>query len=192
MHTITVKHAIPVGSRVLVNTKRTSDYVDCFRVALPLEEDLSVDYLMAKVLSASPWWITGLMALRNLLVSGFGLKTELGGAPARVTREIHFEPGNRDCFFTVIDRTYDELVMAETDKHLDFRVSFKKCIVPNCVTILELTTVVWYNNYLGPIYFTVVKPFHRALIRSMMKRASNRLLDEFGRTIVVNSSVSPA
>jgi hypothetical protein len=180
MYTITMKHAVPVASRVLINTTRKVDYVDSFRVALPLGEELSVDYLCAKVFSAMPWWIDVLFVVRNVLVAAFGLKKGDGGAPRQVTRDIHFEPGCRDCYFDVIDRTRDEIVMGEGDKHLDFRVSVRKSEVPNCVTIFELTTVVWYNNWLGPIYFTVVKPFHRALISSMMNRASGRLVREHG------------
>jgi hypothetical protein len=149
-------------------------------VALPLSQKLSVDYLCARLFGALPWWVGSLMALRNLLVSGFGLKTELGDQPPPLTREIRFEPGARDCFFTVIDRTDEELVMAESDKHLDFRVSVRKEDGPDGVTVVELTTVVWYNNWLGPIYFNVVKPFHRVLLRSMVNRASGQLRREFG------------
>ena len=118
MCTITMKYAVPEASRVLVDTTtRNVDYVDSFRVEIPLREELSVDYLCARVFSAMPWWVDSLMVLRNLLVSGFGLRTEMGGAPQPPRREVRFELGGKDCFFTLIDRSDKELVMAEDDKH---------------------------------------------------------------------------
>lgn len=184
MYTITMKHAVPAASRLLVNTtSRSADYVDSFRVELPLTEDLSVDYLCATVFSATPRWVDWLMVLRNLLVSGFGLRTEMGNGPPPLTREVRFELGAKDCFFTLIDRSDEELVMAEGDKHLDFRVSVRKGKGAEGTTVLEVTTVVWYNNWLGPIYFNVVKPFHRMLLRDSMTRATERLIGEFGRGV---------
>ena len=181
MYTVKMTHAVPETSRVLVDTgTRKPDYVDSFAVALPLRENLSVDYLSARVFLLTPRWFVSLMVLRNLLVSAFGLKTGLGGAPLEPAREVRFELGARDCYFTLIDRTDEELVMGEGDKHLDFRVSTKKKYSPEGVTVFELTTVVWYNNWLGPIYFNVVKPFHRLLIRRMVERAAARLGRDFG------------
>lgn len=181
MYTVKMEHAVPETSRVLVDSgTRKPDYIDSFSVALPLRENLSVDYLSAKVFLSTPAWFAALIALRNLLVSAFGLKTGFGGAPSEPARDVRFELGARDCYFTLIDRTDDELVMGEGDRHLDFRVSTKKKYSPEGVTVFELTTVVWYNNWLGPIYFNVVKPFHRLLIRRMAQRASTRLGSDFG------------
>jgi hypothetical protein len=180
MKDVTMKHAVPTGSRILHQTARKSDYLDCFRLVLPLREELSVDYLMARVFSAMPWWVRGLLSLRNALVAVFGLRTDTGNMPREVARDVRFEAGSPGFVFAVIDRTDDELVMEEGDKHLDFRVSVKKSAGPAGATVCELTTVVWYNNWLGPVYFTVVKPFHRALMRAMMHRAARGLITEFG------------
>ena len=74
MHTITMKHTVPLTSRILTNAARKPDYVDSFRVALPLGEERSVDYVTARFFSAGPWWLNTLMSLRNVLVAAFGLK----------------------------------------------------------------------------------------------------------------------
>jgi hypothetical protein len=181
MLNIVMKSAVPETSRILANLERKVDYVDSFSVVLPLGERFSVDYLLATVFSCSTWWMDALLVFRNAVVAAFGLRTGPLSVATPVSPEVRFEPGNGDCLFTVIDRTDDEIVMAEGDKHLDFRASLKKTEVADHLTRIEFTTVVFYNNWLGPLYFTFVKPFHRRMMKSMMARASVRLRNDVSK-----------
>ena len=38
-----------------------------------------------------------------------------------------------------------------------------------------ITTVVKFNNRLGRLYFFFIRPFHKVIIRSMLKRVAKRL-----------------
>jgi hypothetical protein len=69
--------------------------------------------------------------------------------------------------FTVSARSENEIVMEENDKHLKFRTSL---LMDGGQ--LYLTTLVRYNHWLGKLYFIPVKPFHRMLIKSQLKKTS--------------------
>lgn len=66
-----------------------------------------------RMFATLPPWISGLMAVRNFIVSPFGLQTS---APR--------PNGKRDVvgFFPVISQSPDRIVTGFDDKHLDFRV----------------------------------------------------------------------
>ena len=59
--------------------------------------------------------------------------------------------------------------MEENDTHLKFRVSVM-AIKKDGITTIYLTTIVKFNNRLGRIYFFIVKPFHRIIIQTLVKR----------------------
>jgi hypothetical protein len=115
----------------------------------------------------TPKWADFLMNIRNTLVRLVGLKA---GGHKKDTYISDFYPiGSRAVYFTVIDRNENEILMAENDKHLNFRVSVMINRKGDKVTIY-LTTIVRYNNFLGWLYFFPVKPFHRMIILSLFKR----------------------
>jgi hypothetical protein len=57
--------------------------------------------------------------------------------------------------------------MGEDDKHLNFRASVLKDKTNGTVS---LTTVVHYNNLWGRVYFFPVKPFHKIIMKALLKR----------------------
>jgi hypothetical protein len=91
------------------------------------------------------------MKIRDVTVQPLGLKTS--------------KP--KDVFFTKIAQIENELIMGENDRHLNFRVSV---LVDRLSSLIYLTTVVHYNNRIGKAYFLFVKPFHRILVKSVIKR----------------------
>ena len=111
-----------------------------------------------------PKWTHYLMKIRNLAVGMFGLKT---GDDKRYTSDF-YPIGSRAVHFTVIDRNDSEIVMGENDKHLNFRTSVlinRKSSNPE----IYVTTLVRFNNIWGKIYFLPVKPFHKMIIKSLLK-----------------------
>ena len=61
--------------------------------------------------------------------------------------------------------------MAENDKHLNFRTSVlidRK----EPLSHIYLTTIVKFNNIWGRLYFIPVKPFHRIIIKTLLKKAN--------------------
>jgi hypothetical protein len=113
-----------------------------------------------KMLARGPRWIEMLLALRNRLVAPLGLKTP---DPTRT--------GGTDSIgiFPVVSETPNRLVAGFNDHHLDFRVVVDVVTSARgqCVTA---TTLVLTHNLLGRSYLAIILPFHRLVVRSMMRQ----------------------
>ena len=113
-----------------------------------------------QMLARGPRWIEVLIALRNRLVAPFGLKTP---DPTRT--------GGADSIgiFPIVSETPDRLVAGFDDRHLDFRVVVDVAASGRgqCVTA---TTLVLTHNLLGRTYLAIILPFHRLVVRGMMRQ----------------------
>ena len=115
-----------------------------------------------RMLLDGPRWIGALMRLRNLIVAPLGLKTSGEHEPA---------PGGLIGMFPVLSETPERLVAGLDDAHLDFRVVIE--IAPRQTGWrVTTTTVVLTHNLLGRSYLALILPFHRLIVRSMMRRAA--------------------
>ena len=135
------------------------DWADAYRVtiATPFQTARSAG---EAAFSTFPFWVNALMALRNLIVTPFGLKT--GAAEKPVTARIGF--------FPVISEADEQVVVGMNDRHLDFR-----CVIditdrdagPQGVTI---ATIIKRHNWLGRTYLATIMPFHRLIVRTALAR----------------------
>ncbi|MDR1321949.1 MAG: DUF2867 domain-containing protein [Gracilibacteraceae bacterium] len=141
------------GSSAILNGFGRVDYIDSYQITKSTDE--SIEEISAQIFKL-PAWVNLLMKMRNALVRPFGLKG----------KEDEDESAGRE-FFTKIEQTENELVMGENDRHLNFRVSV---LADRAVSLVYVTTVVHYNNKMGKVYFFFVKPFHKIIVRSVMKR----------------------
>jgi len=127
----------------------------------------SVDAITTKIFSV-PQWVKGLLKFRNTSVKVFGLKTD-----SKTEKPSPYYPiGSKAVLFKVSNRNENEIVMAEDDKHLNFRTSVMIERIDE-ITLVYSTTFVKFNNAFGRLYFLPVKPFHKILIKSLLKRYSN-------------------
>jgi hypothetical protein len=124
--------------------------------------DAGIDARQAAVrlLGSSPGWVSALMRMRNAAVAPFGLKRP-GWTRANAARSIGI--------FPVVSESPERIVLGFDDKHLDFR------IVVDVVTVdggrrVRLTTVVRTHNALGRVYLAAVLPFHRVIVRALLRR----------------------
>lgn len=106
-----------------------------------------------------PRWISGLLALRNLVVKPLGLKT----GPAAGDRQEWIG------IFPVESAALDRIVLGFDDRHLDFRVVLEVATVTEGSQI-TVTTLVREHNRLGRIYLAAILPFHRAIVPALMQR----------------------
>jgi len=144
-------------------------YCDSFSILTQTNENL--DKITTEVFQ-TPQWADMLMTIRNAVAKLVGL--EAGGLKKDTNISDFYPIGSRAVYFTVIDRNENEIVMAENDKHINFRISIMINREGNHVTIY-LTTLLKFNNLLGQLYFFPVKPFHRLIVISLLKGASIRL-----------------
>ncbi|MBN1769230.1 MAG: DUF2867 domain-containing protein [Prolixibacteraceae bacterium] len=158
----------PPSSSIILNNFGKVDYCDSYKVHLT--KNILVDVL-AKEMFGTKNWTDKLLDLRNFVVRIFGLKTS-GSHQAQ--SEIPYSEGSKMGVFTVECRNEHEIVMAENDKHLNFKTSV--LTIDNETGInLYFTTIVHFNNIGGRLYFIPVKPFHRIIIKSSIKRIINKL-----------------
>ncbi len=148
------------NSSIIVNNFEHIDYADTYKIILPKSD--SVDYFTTKIFSL-PQWIKSMLNIRDKIVSIFGIKT---GKESSI--KLHYNVGEKAGMFTVIERNNTEIVMEENDKHLNFKTSV---MVENYAnnTSVYLTTIVHYNNIFGRFYFFFVKPFHKKMIKSLLR-----------------------
>lgn len=138
-----------------------ADFADAFRLALA-GPTLDARQAAERMMGRSPRWVETLLVLRNALVAPFGLKTSGAGYSA-TTDAIGI--------FPVLSETPDRLVAGFDDSHLDFRVivDVSACGDGQQVTA---TTLVRTNNWLGRIYLAVILPFHRRVVRALLKQVA--------------------
>jgi hypothetical protein len=161
MKTIKKVKNIPENSAILDGFGKVH-FHDTYRIFARTDKNIVE---VAREIMKLPTWVVILFRLRNAIVGFFGLKTgeNLGENAGENARENSGE----NATFPTISQTENEVVQGLADSHLDFRVSFIRD--PAAGTIL-LTTVVHFNNIWGRIYFFPVKPFHKIIIKVLLKR----------------------
>jgi len=154
--------SVPVSSGILKDFGKI-DYFDSYQTDIITKE--SIEEITTRIFTL-PEWVKFLMRIRNSIVGIFGLKT---GDKINVQKADQYPEGSKAIFFTIADRNENEIVMTENDRHLNFRVSVMM-IRNKSATAVYLTTIVKFNNFIGNIYFFPVKPFHRIIIQSLLRR----------------------
>ena len=143
-------NAIPTNSLVLNGFEKV-DYCDTYQIQKKTEKNAEE---ISKEILQMPKWTLILFKLRNRIVGIFGLKTD------KNTEKT-------DTFFSVIEKNENEIVMGEVDKHLNFRLSVLKSDIENTISLI---TAVHFNNKFGNIYFFIIKPFHKIILKATLKR----------------------
>ena len=146
------------------------DYCDSFSLDLA-EEVETIDTLISAFFSTMPLWIRTLVKIRNRLAKILALKVD---NTQDLVPNSPYVIGQKFGFFTLYSLDEDEVIMGEQDRHLDFKVS----LLINEVQRKEISiaTVVTYHNLLGKVYFFVVKPFHKIIVKSILKKMKREIL----------------
>lgn len=158
---------LPADSAI-VGIYPSVNFADAYAIALPAGASTDPERLARFIFSRHSPWAAALMKLRDALVAGLGLKTAnslAGDATARP---------DRVGIFKIYSVAPTEIVMGEDDKHLDFRLSLL-CTAASSAQDerrLILSTVVHCHNLLGRTYIRLIAPFHRAIVRSSLRRAA--------------------
>ncbi len=167
---------IPSHSALLKDSK-TYDYVDSYQsLFTDIDNNITCEDIGRAFFSSAPNWTTSLFTLRNKIVGIFGLKTAAKPKNrAALLQQFRCEPGDRLGFFRVYEKSEDEVIMGEDDKHLNFRVSLMKEEKMDGGKNLTISTVVEFNNWFGRLYFMPVKPFHKLIVPTMLKATLKHL-----------------
>jgi hypothetical protein len=138
-----------------------AQFVDAFRIDIR-DRALDARHAAERMMGRSPRWIATLISLRNFLMRPFGLKTS--GANAATPREMIG-------IFPLLSETPDRLVAGFDDKHLDFRVVVDVAS-SGAERNVTATTLVLTHNRLGRTYLAVIIPFHRLVVRTLLRQVA--------------------
>jgi hypothetical protein len=138
-----------------------AQFMDAFRVEID-DPALDARHAAERMFGRQPPWIETLTRLRNILVTPFGLKTS--GASRTAPREMIG-------LFPIMSETPGRLVAGFNDKHLDFRVVVDVANSRNLRNVTA-TTLVKTHNRLGRTYLAIILPFHRLVVRSLLRQVA--------------------
>jgi hypothetical protein len=158
------KLPIPADS-LIMNYSVNSDYTDSFQTNIYSCQKFNIQDCLKFLFSFWPWWVVILMKLRNFLVIPLGLKNEENAPGVIVLKNMTV--GENFSFFKIIELNESEIILYDSDRHLNCWLSFQ-IIGNNSSVIFNLSTVVRFNNRLGRFYFFCIKPFHKLIVRAML------------------------
>lgn len=137
-----------------------AQFIDAYRVvtgASALTARQAADRMLM-----GPRWVGALMRLRNIIVTPLGLKTSGEQGPSH---------GGLIGMFPVVSETPERLVAGFNDVHLDFRVVVDVAPIEGGRQVTA-TTLVLTHNLLGRTYLALILPFHRLIVRSMIRQVA--------------------
>lgn len=152
-------------------------YEDAFAIKVPLEYQIRPVGMMKLFFDSIPTWTKVLLGIREALVGLMGLKTAKGIDIAKELANFEGKEGQGIGLFRVLGKTEDELMVGESDKHLDFWLSFIRNTSPDAFE-MKLATAVVFNGWLGRWYFAPVKPLHRLIVPAVLKRMARKLMQD--------------
>lgn len=141
-----------------------ADWGDSFVITVD-QPALSAKQAARHVINSAPQWYHRLLALRNLLVKPFGLKTD---ADLADTGAGTIGP------FPITSETDQSVILGLDDHHLNFRIVFETEAIDAHRTLVRSITLVRRNNALGRAYLAAVMPFHNRIVPAMLNAAYGR------------------
>jgi len=148
-------------------------FYDCYEVPMPAEDAGSSALAFAlQTFLHAPGWVEFLMRLRNRLVRLVGLK-DLGSFNDfdRLKPASSYQVGDRIGIFSLRYLSENEVILGDSDKHLDVQVSAYKS-TQNGVSVFAVSTVVHVHNRLGKFYMFFVGPAHKVIAPATLRRKS--------------------
>lgn len=145
-----------------------ADHVDVktFTSARPLGE------FTLRMLNYTPAWLKALFGLRRVLALVLRLKHVPADNPEGETPDIDYTPGATVKFFTTVGGEPGRYWVGEaSDRHLAGYiaiVSDHSLDEPR----IHAATIVHYRHWTGPLYFTLILPFHHLIVRMMGRYAA--------------------
>ena len=147
---------------VLRDSLHSAYFYDCYSVELP-PDDRSPLELYLSVVSRTPRWIDFLMNVRNKIVAQFGLKDMGALSGIEQSKPVDaYRIGDQAGIFKLLEFHQQEVILGETDKHLDVKISVAKQNKLGSTTV-SVSTVVHVHNAMGRLYMFFVTPAHRII-----------------------------
>lgn len=162
---------IPVDS--LIRQYLPADYADAFTCQITGTKKLLPDDIMIHFWTFTPGWVNALFKLRNILVRPFGLEAGDNNHSEEIKETIRDGKGNNGVMSVAV-KSANETVILLNDKHLDAYMSIFLAESNHSQTTTAIT-IVHYHNWLGRFYFFFVRPFHKIVVKSILKSTLEKM-----------------
>lgn len=144
----------------------TAYFHDCYAMALPPDGRSPLE-LYLTVVARTPRWIDALMNVRNKIVARIGLKDMGPLSGVNPNKPVQaYAIGDQIGIFKLQALHDREVILGESDKHLDVQISVARQDRPDSTTVY-VSTVVHVHNALGRLYMLFVTPAHRIIAPAM-------------------------
>ncbi len=122
-----------------------------------------------------PAWLMFLYKIRSYLVRLFGMHQEKIDTTQITPEDVSFTPNDKCNAFTVTHGRDNEFIaMKIEDKHLMARILIAVEPLENGSNRFHMGTTVHHRHWTGPVYFTIIKPFHYLVVKCMMANGIKR------------------
>lgn len=165
---------------LLKRSKWSFDYLDKFQGEIITNGyKFDIKHILKIFVSSGPKWADTLMAIRDKIVGVFGVRTsdQLTDEQKRADN-YKYEVGEQIGIFKIFDKSENEFILGENDKHLNFRVSILIEHTDLSKINLVVMTGVEFNNIWGRLYFLPVKPFHKLIVKATLKEIIKKIENE--------------
>jgi hypothetical protein len=157
----------------LRDSLRSAYFYDCYTVALPPDKRSPLE-LYLSVVSRTPRWIDFLMNVRNKIVAQFGLKNMGALSAIDQKKPAHaYRIGDQIGIFKLLELHEHEVILGETDTHLDVKISVAKQDQLGSTAIF-VSTVVHVHNVMGRLYMFFVTPAHRIIAPATISQVTSQ------------------
>ncbi len=125
---------------------------------------------VAGAMGRQPGWVRLLFRLRMVLARLLRLRDpEIPSGPPLRPEEIPFTVGGKVGFFTVAAAGEGRcIVLQAADTHLTGYLAVIAEPLSAGGNRFQVTTIVRYHHWTGPLYFNVIRPFHHIVVQSMV------------------------
>lgn len=136
-----------------------------------IEGSVSMRKFIVQMLAYQPAWVTFLYGVRWFFVRLLGMKqTGLPHSEKKHPEELPMQQGQPAAFFTVAAAAEERYWFAEiSESHLTARLGVVVEPLTQGRRRFHVVTVVHYNQWTGPVYFNVIRPFHHLVVGQMAK-----------------------
>jgi len=161
--------AIPAKSKIAEDIPGAYFY-DCYQTPFD-HAGISAMQIYMNTFARTPAWVNALMGVRNRVVGLFGLKNLSGMKALNKNNPADaYKPGDRAGIFSLVYKSDEEVILCDSDKHLDVKVSVSKQ-TRDGLPYIAVTTVVHVHNTLGRVYMFFVGPAHKVIAPAVLARA---------------------
>lgn len=143
------KVSVPINSEIF-KTLNGSYYSDSYSFCSSKENRVALQVWLDHA-SQVPAWVNFLMTSRNIIVSMFGLKNigHLGDIDSNKLIS-EYQVGDKVGIFTLLYLKDCEVILGDSDKHLDVKVSVYT--QKEKAGAVSISTVVTVHNFIGKLY----------------------------------------